>query len=233
MNLETLLHLRFFVPGVIINIIFFIMIHFKIIEPEYIKKFNIDVQKSGLPFFIITSYIWGAVYHFSKLQSLIFNTQNAEVIKNIKSKLLSFYQGQISREEAKKLQKSYDLMLIFYYLIDTNVGLEKKARRVHLNGLVWTTVLDTSKLSFISYIYIIFVYYLKGHLFLWPAIAFLLIAISFFCLSIHIKNKHVCYSNRQLEYIKNHCRKTLNKEIDKILGRVKRCHIQKKIKRLK
>ncbi len=216
MRLETLLHLRILVPGAIIYLVLVVLLPIDF----YNKDFFSNIKIIKFPLFIFVSYIFGYFYDLVKLRGPIFSMQSKMVDDNIKDSLLSIYGESVESvdENDKQYLKSKRLMSIFYHIIDQNNSLEKKSRRVYLNGLIWTTFIDAFIIFFISTILSAILGFFVSRYFI-IALIFFLLAVATFLLSLSSRSKQIDLSNRQLKYIKHYCKKELVEKIKNALKR--------------
>jgi hypothetical protein len=214
MSKETLLRMRFIVPGVILIVALLPLIQPSIDLNEFLK---ISLDKAGI-FYIVAIFFVGGIYHISKLRNVLMGPSLAKINENISEKLLLPFEKEAGISKlAADLREGRKLLNVFYTFIDNDKVLSERAKEVYFNGLVMSSVVDLGVMSVVAAL-VYALAYVRGHQFWFAEIALAGIALSIasvFLLKPIVKY-HIRLSNRQIEYIVDHYRKELRAELVRI-----------------
>ena len=216
MSKETLKSLRILIPGIIV---FFLTI--PAFNPQ-IKPTELLTTVTLLEGSIYTAlaFILGTGYYLTNLRGYFLKNSLNQIHKNIKSKLLEPFKDNFAIYKHKdKLEKGKTLIECFYGLIDNNESLKEKAKNVHLNGLIWSTVADISALSFLASILhlLLWLFTITNSHLLW-SLSFALIYIVFSRVMMNqVTILHIEKSDEQLDFIKLYLKNDLQKKIEQAI----------------
>lgn len=214
MELSTLKTYRKVVPGA--TFIFFLI-------PAYLfftdQVFEIDTAKFVIGGFgVVLAFIIGTCFGSLKIRSLRNKKTHAEIITNIKNKLIeNGLTRTVDAGKKRKVIEGRQLMYVFYHFIDNDESLKEKSKLVRDNGLIWTSTADVAILGcFFAWLYFLLILFFGAE----PLLVFaglLIGCIGLFCGAIlhplSVKN-HIALGNEQLEFIFTNHRKELQDKIN-------------------
>ncbi len=133
---------------------------------------------------------------------LLWKRFNDKVVDNINNRLLEPFSSEITYGKAKELRDKNIIKNIFYFFVDNTESLKEKAKLVRLNGLIWTSFMDLSIISFFGS-FVFFAKWLIGRndYNSYVGIILLLLSILSYLMIILLTSKHLSLSNEQLDYI--------------------------------
>jgi len=215
MELSTLKTYRKVVPGATI-ILFLVPAYLFFIHPVFkideIAKFAIG------GFGAVLAVIIGTCFSILNIRSLRIKKTHAEIITNIKNKLIeNGLTRTVDAEEKKRVIEGRRLIDVFYHFIDNDESLKEKSKLVRDNGLIWTSTADVAILGcFFTWLYFLLIIFFGAEP--WLARGGLLIGfigllsgLIFHPLSV---KKHIALGNEQLEFIFTNHKKELQKKIN-------------------
>lgn len=208
MELRELKVLRLFVPGSLLLILiklFFIDGFSRVFTIS--KKFLSDFE-IGCYFYLIPIYILGGLYYTFNIRWLLWKPFNDKVVQNIYNKLLAPFNIDSSSIDKDKLKG------IFYGFVDNDNSLKEKAKRIRLNGLIWTSCMDGTVISFFGcLIFFIKYYFVRNTYNKDCGLILLFVSIFCFCLIFVLTKIQISLSNEQLNYITKNKKSELDKKI--------------------
>lgn len=216
MSKETLKTFRLIIPGILIFIFAIPFLNPGIKFSEIIDSLSL-LETSvylGIVLFL------GVLYHMSNIRGYFLKDSLSQIHENIKNKLLApFKKKQNIYKYQDKLRHGKVLLDCFYKLIDNNETLKEKAKNVHYNGLIWSSVADTSALSAVAVLlyFCVWIVSTTTAYLIWFLIFFVLHLLSSRILMPVITRKHIEVSNDQLEFIKLHLKDELQAELEKVI----------------
>lgn len=212
MTKTTLKKLRLVIPGVITLIVFFFLLpsSFRV---QDLSQFLLSL--TGLGYLVIVCAI-GGLYNIIGVRGLFLGDSLLLIQANIKQKLtVPFYAEDPIRAKIESLTEGRQLMNVFYRIIDNDESLKSKSQDVYFNGLLWSTTADVMALtSFAIPVYLMA--YLFNPLSHYPLMALVLSVIYLFAalfLMPKVTSKHIELSNDQLDFILQHHRDELHKQL--------------------
>lgn len=199
MSKDSLFSWRFILP-----VLFTAVLFLPLLKPEidFNTFLQVSITKDSILYFILIIVIGGVYYilnpRYSAMRPYIMQIQ-----QNIKDKLLiPFSKDATIKKMEPKLREGSILLDIFYGFVDNDKSLTERAKEVHLNGLVMSSVADLRILSLLaSFVY--FIWYLifanVVH-FIFSVGCFILFALTFLLMPFVVQ-RHIRLSNSQLDYI--------------------------------
>lgn len=209
MSKETLKSLRILIPGILIFLFTIPLFNPKPDIAEIIDKLTLLATGT----YMVVAFTIGAFYYTLNIRYYFLRQSLGAIHENIKEKLLEPFKNTPSIYNHKEKLKAGNILInnCFYPLIDNNETLKEKAKNVHLNGLIWTTIADISAISII-YCLINFACWLvltNTHFIIW-SIIFLLVYILFSQIGMkRITSLHIEKSNEQLDFIQINLKEAL------------------------
>ena len=215
MELSTLKRYRKVVPGA--TFIFFLIPAYLFFTDQVLRideaaKFAVGGYGAVLAFII------GTFFSSLKIRSLRNKKTHAEIITNIKKKLIkNGLTRTVDAEEIKKVIEGRQLMHVFYHIIDNDESLKEKSKLVKDNGLTWTSTADVAILScFFTWLYFLLILFFGAE----SSLVFAGLLIGFIGLlsgailhPLSVKN-HIALGNDQLEFIFTNHKKKLQDKIN-------------------
>ena len=169
---------------------------------------------------LVVAVVVAALYHLSKLRSVVVAYKIRKIDLNIKTTLFNLYTDEVTGEQKQHLFADDRLMDVFFELINENQELKGIKNRGAVNEVIWTSLADLGILSlFCSIVFFvsIFIYpesetelIIKG---------FGISLLSIIALAAHNLSfvKLINLSNRVLVYIENNLLSQLDQKIKALL----------------
>jgi hypothetical protein len=142
--LETLKYLRLVIPGVM----WWVALRPLFSEHASLASFGRLLSTSGI-WNLTAAFVLGALYYILGARRVVWSKPLKKVNLNIEDRLLGACPGTSTSDEVK-LREGRTLMNLFYGFFKDDPRLEEKAKRVRFNGLIWTSTVDLSTVSFVS-----------------------------------------------------------------------------------
>lgn len=218
MEYRTLSFFRILIPGLLLVLFFMLLLTNNFNEIGNIFSYFRDFGVKDT-FYVAVFLIFGAIYYICKLRDVLWNPFYIKVLNNIKNKLLGPVIHMLTAEQKKTLKEKRKLINIFYHFVDLDASLKEKAKRIRLNGLIWSSCVDLSTISFLTAIALLIKYFFAGNKY--NIIMFsvlILLAVIALVLVIILTNRHISLSNEQLDII---CQMYRSELVEKILEQVK------------
>ena len=200
MNLEIQTMLRVTIPGTIILLAILPLFKEDLSFDKFVSLFN-DIKDLA---YLLVIPILGGLYHLVGVRHLFLKDAQRKIQTNIKDQLLSACRDdQIIASSSDSLREGNLLIDIFYNLVDNDESLRERAKRVRLNGVLWSSAADLKAISaFFICVYVV-AYLILGRFHYLPValvLGGLYFLASFWLLPITTR-KHIELSNSQLDYI--------------------------------
>lgn len=214
MGYATLKFFRILIPGIMIflsGILFFTN------DLKDISSIFADFKASDT-IYIVIFIVLGVLYYIFRIRNILWEPFHKRVQNNIKNRLLNPFRRNYTSNQINELKKDRKLMNVFYHFIDNDSSLSEKAKRVRFNGLIWTSTIDLTIISFFgSIIFFIKAIFIKTNYNI--NVAFILFVLSVFSLVlIFLTTKiHLSLSNDQLDIICQLYRNQLGQKINELL----------------
>ncbi len=175
----------------------------------------IEMPKYEEDFYSITILIIGLLYYILPIREFSNSYYSKKVNNNIVNEFvrISGITCNVDDFGWKKIRS------IYYYIIDKNKTLEKKASRAHFNGLFWTILADVCAFSAIFGVICMLLFYLDIDGSLVSYFVFLLTYVLSFPASSLITDRHIEIANEQLEVIENFEQEKVRMKMEEVLAR--------------
>lgn len=216
MSKTTLKTLRLIVPGVMI-LTFASFLFLSSLQ---------DLAESlrwveGLLYAVIVFPI-GYLYHVMNIRGPFLRDSLSLIQANIKEKLTApFRTEEVIGENIESLNKGRQLLHVFYNIVDNDESLKSKTQNVYFNGLLWSSTADLMAISFV-FVFIYIIAYVRKPVPHYLFIALGLCIVYIFAARVampRVTAKHIELSSEQLEFIVQHHREVLRKQLlDLALG---------------
>lgn len=218
MDKETLKKWRLLIPGIII--ILFVLPGLTNSKEELFEIDKIfQTLKWTDAFYLALVVILGVIYYSLNMRWIVWKPLNTQVQNNIKDKLLNVCSLKLTASQWYEIKNGRALMTIFYHFVDNDESLKEKAKGVRFNGLVWSSFIDLSILSFLGAIAysILSIFTTKTHFVYISLILFFICFISL-AFSWLMTFRHKSMSNEQLEVIIQTQKSQIDTKITKALS---------------
>lgn len=185
---------------------------------EKFKAVAISKLEPGtLPY--ILALILGALYYVFGIRDFFIKDSLEDIHANIKDKLLEPFRGDTElSSKLDKLKKGRTMLHIFYDLIDNNPSLTEKAKCVYMNGLIWTSIVDSIAIS-LSGIFLYLISFLATFNFYYFSICLILTFIYLFSKLVllpRITQRHKNLADDQIEFIHLHLEDLLIQKVRQV-----------------
>ena len=214
MNSKTSSFLKLVIPGLIafvLSLYFLHSIHTDAPGPIAGKEIIAS---------LVVAIVVAALYHLSRLRSVVVAYKIRKIDLNIKTTLFNLYTDEVTDEQKQHLFADDRLMDVFFELINENQELKGIKNRGAVNEVIWTSLADLGILSlFCSIAFFV-------GIFIYPEIETELIIkgfgislLSIIALAAHNLSfvKLINLSNRVLVYIENNLLTQLDQKIKALL----------------
>jgi len=218
MEYNTLSFFRTLIPGLMLFLFFMLLLTNDFNEIGNISKFFRDFELKDT-FYISIFLVVGAIYYIFKIRNILWKPFYRRVQNNIKNQLLNPVINKLSVAQKEKLKEKKKLINIFYYFVDLDASLKEKAKRIRFNGLIWSSCVDLSTISFMTSIAFLikFIFIGTNYSIIISTLLILLAAIALIFVVI-LTNRHISLSNEQLDMICQIYRRRLEEKIFEQLG---------------
>jgi hypothetical protein len=192
-TLETLKHLRFIAPGIIV-------ICFAAILGWLSGMWSIEVPElkdaATLPLFLLPA----ALYYVTPIRTWVNKPHADRITNNIVDQLVRIGRGGPNEGRYQWSQ----IKTIFYPIIDKDPSLSQKSKLAYANGFIWTTFADVTALSLIYVVTSLVIAFGWGNYgSLVAASIFGIVAIASFFGSFATTKRHLGISQEQLDIIED------------------------------
>ncbi|WP_371055313.1 hypothetical protein [Rhodosalinus sp. K401] len=209
MSISALKKLRFFAPGVIAALGYFILGEFTgwWSQPD---ELSFEDLPKILPVFVV-----GVIYYVTPLRDRSNRKYFERVSENIRQGLYRIYgRDDINPEDWARVR------VVFFQLIDSDESLREKAKIAYFNGAIWTTVADVRIISWIYAVISLVLFVLLGNTgALLAFISFSAISLVTYPISNELTKKHMEIGDEQLTLIESTHKIRLVKKLDALHGR--------------
>ena len=141
MNSKTSNFLKLVIPGLIafvLSLYFLYSIHTDAPGPLESKEIVVS---------LVVAVVAAALYHLSKLRSVVTAYKIRKIDLNIKTTLFNLYTDEVTKEQKQYLFADDRLMDVFFELINENKELKGIKNRGAINEVIWTSLADLGILS--------------------------------------------------------------------------------------
>lgn len=217
MKLEILKLWRTIIPGIFIFLLYLLFTTNDVSQLKSLNSILSNVSLSDGVYFVVF-IVLGVLYYCLNFRNWLWKPYLNKVKDNIKDKLLQPYADDLLLKDVNFLKEDRKLMNVFYHFIDNDESLKEKAKRVRVNGLIWTSFIDFTIISFLWSIAFFIKHCMNINYYTFN-IAFLLLFSSIISLGLVsvITRRHISMSDEQLDMITQKYKEELKKEIDKLL----------------
>jgi hypothetical protein len=214
MSKENLLGLRFIMPGLILLVILL-----PLLQPSFDASgfLTLSLNKDSIVYLLVV-FFFGGIYYIFNPRDYVMRSSIARINENIKNRLLlPFQDNQEVKKRLPTLREGNKVMDIFYTFVDNDKVLTERAKQVHFNGLIMSTIADLRLMSVFATIIYTGAYLIAFKiLFAEIAIGCLgLFIVTFWLLPVVAKG-HIGMSNYQIDYVVDHFRKELLDQLIKV-----------------
>ena len=217
MSLGTLKFFRTLIPGIMIFLLAMLFFTNDLNELKNISRIFTDFKAKDT-LFIVLFVVLGILYYIFKIRNILWGPFYKRIVNNIKDRLLDPFRGNLNSTQITELKRNRKLMNIFYHFIDNDPSLQEKAKRVRFNGLIWSSTIDLTIISFLgSLIFLIKFIFIKTNYNINVALILFCISVFSLVLIFLTTNKHLSLSNDQLGVICQLYKNQLNQKINELL----------------
>jgi len=218
MEYNTLSFFRILIPGLMLFLFFMLFLTNDFNEIGNISSLFRDFELKDT-FYICVFLIVGAIYYIFKIRNILWKPFYRRVQDNIKNKLLNPVINKLSVAQKEKLKEKKKLIHIFYHFVDLDASLKEKAKRIRFNGLIWSSCVDLSTISFMTAIaFLIKFIFIETNYSIIISILLILLAAIALIFVVILTNRHISLSNEQLDMICQIYRRQLEDKIFEQLG---------------
>ncbi|MDD5063679.1 MAG: hypothetical protein PHQ35_02820 [Phycisphaerae bacterium] len=217
MSIKTLRLLRLIIPGCMILVVILTVQSKDLLELSN-KLQGIDLSKKSFIFYIIP-IILGAIYHPIGLRNIFFKKPIETIQRNIRHRLVSKFDNHPDISSySNALKEDDNIIEIFYGFVDTNPSLKEKSNNVRFNGVFLSSFADACVISIFAFLlYLALCIFIFSYYYLTLLVLSVIIFVfSYFLLLPKTTNKHLYYSNSQIDFITTN----LHDELRLALGRL-------------
>ena len=214
MNSKTSAILKIIIPGLIafaLSLYFLYSIHTD--APDAIASKDILIS-------LAVAIVAAALYHFSRLRSVVTAYKFRKIDLHIKTTLFNLYTDKVTVEQKQYLFADDRLMNVFFELINENRDLQSIKNRGAINEVIWISLADLGILSlFCSIAYFVSIFVYPGNETELIIKGFGISLLSIIALAAHNLSfvKLINLSNRVLVYIENNLLSQLDQKIKALL----------------
>lgn len=218
MSIRMLKFLRLVIPGFMILVIILTIQNKDLSGLSKVLQ-SIDLSKKGFTFYVVP-FVFGAIYYVLGLRDLFFKKPIKTIQKNIRDRLLSqFEKDPEICPYSDKLKGNRNIIEVFYKFVDSDPSLKEKSNNVRFNGAFLSSFADACVISIFAFIlyaallgYSFSIYYLFLLI-----LSVILFTASYFLGLPKMTQRHLNYSNSQIDFILTNLHDDLKKALEKLI----------------